>query len=162
MSLFVVMGSCGGGSKGNSAGGSELTDGGGGGEVATTTIIEPEGGTATSSDGNLKVEIPAGAIAEDVVVSITKASFIVVGVDESIALSEPYRLKIELKSDSQSPKAFGKATISNKTLADIGTGIIKVTFTNVSSATNALAAKIGGVGGVAEKLILTYESCWRH
>ncbi len=161
--LFVVaMGSCGGGgSKGSGAGGSEVTDGGedggGGGEVATTTIIEPEGGTATSSDGNLKIEIPAGAIAEDVVVSITKASFPEAGVDESIALSEPYRLKIELKSDSQSLKALGQATISNKTLAEIGTGIIKVTFTNVSSATNALAAKVGGVGGVFEQSILTYQ-----
>jgi len=156
--FVVVMGSCGGGSsKSSGAGGSEVTDVGGGGEVATTTIIEPKGGTATSSDGNLKVEIPAGAIAEDVVVSITKASFTEVGVDESIALSEPYRLKIELKSDSPSPKAFVKATISNKTLVDIGTGIIKVTFTNINSATNALAAKIGGVGGVFEQSILTYQ-----
>ncbi|MEK7845698.1 MAG: hypothetical protein AAB257_01905, partial [Nitrospinota bacterium] len=152
--LMVLLSGCGGGGGSNDGTPTTTTPT----TDTTTTIIKSDGGIANSSDGNLTLEIPSGAITEDVIVSIKKISITDAGVDESISLSEPYQLKIDPKST--------KTAVLNKTMTDIGFGSIKVTLKKTKSTTNILAAKVGKaseiiagttISGTTEAVILVYS-----
>ncbi|MCA9707684.1 MAG: hypothetical protein KDK70_17675 [Myxococcales bacterium] len=86
---------------------------------AVTTEIGPQGGTARSEDGTLTIEIPAGAVAEPILVSIARSS------DAPVSIGPAFRVQpnIGLLESATVTWRYAAADVQGRDIPTLGIAV---------------------------------------